>query len=215
LPPLLGLVWLAFAAGSEAVSLWRGFGVLAGLCGPCLAGLHATRTVVRERQQRTLESLLSLPSEPREILRAKYLAALGLAGWSAAAVIALTVLGAVRGTLHPAAVICSPLVAIGWTLAATGFGLWLSVRCRTQVRAFGWFLGAVVPVVAVPLLLGQMTGHWHCAATVPPASFWFAMVPSEGPAGADSAWVVLGAASATAMGIAFALAAGRRFALRE
>jgi len=87
----------------------------------CLMGVialrHATASVVREREQKTLESLLTLPVERTEILAAKWLG--GFAGWSPVLISLWAVIefGAVTGTISPAStliLLCSIAAPLGF-----------------------------------------------------------------------------------------------------
>jgi hypothetical protein len=50
----------------------------------------------------------------------------------------------------------APVLAAGWVAAALGFGMWLSVRCRTPARATGYFLGTLLAVSFLPPLASPL-----------------------------------------------------------
>jgi ABC-type transport system involved in multi-copper enzyme maturation permease subunit len=96
---------------------------------------RATGSVARERQQQTLEPLLLLPIDRREILRAKWLGSL-MRDWPwLALILADIVLGTLIGAYHP-------FTAVLWCLAPwpmifffASVGLFLSVVMTTVLRA--------------------------------------------------------------------------------
>lgn len=107
---------------------------------------RAAGSVARERQQQTLEPLLLLPIDRRDILVAKWLATL-LAGWPWLALTAGdAVLGVWLGAFHPftAVMLClAPWPMIAFFLT---FGLLLSVLMSSVLRAY---LAMVVMIVAL------------------------------------------------------------------
>ena len=119
-------------------------------CHLLMIGSAAAGAVCRERQRLTLESLLTIPVDRGRILWPKWLMSLGRGWWwggPAAGCVVLGLLAATPPTLAlPGAVY---LLAVG--PFAAGFGLWLSVRCRTVTRAVLWFLPAAGGAVLVPI----------------------------------------------------------------
>ncbi len=102
----------------------------------CVAtAFRAAGSVSGERDRRTLDSLLTLPSGRTALLTAKWLGAVlrgRLAGYAFAAAAAI---GLFSGVLRPSAVpLLAASVAVHVALWA-GLGLWLSVVSRTALRA--------------------------------------------------------------------------------
>jgi ABC-type transport system involved in multi-copper enzyme maturation permease subunit len=100
-----------------------------------LTALSAAGRVSREREQQTLDSLLTIPEESSSILFAKWLGAIlsvRQAWWCLAAVWGW---GLVTAGLH---LLALPLVVLAWavyTAFAASLGLFFSVICRTTLRA--------------------------------------------------------------------------------
>ncbi|QEL14711.1 ABC transporter permease subunit [Limnoglobus roseus] len=121
-----------------------------------LAGVRATGCVSRERQRQTLDSMLTLPVDRVEFLRAKWRAAfrwlvkwlIGFAAFTAVTTLFLSV--SFPGVLLS-------LLALG---AAVMFFLtlavWLSVRCATVVRATTWFLGITFAAFLLPPMVAVL-----------------------------------------------------------
>ena len=133
-----------------------GFFLLSGSGGSFLylvvVGLAAAGSVVKERQRNTLESLLMVPVDRRRILLPKYRTALQRATWW----------GVPAGLFLPLGFLFSrvPLVAVPMLVVAAasvpmvaGYGMFLSVRCRTATKASLWLLPAVAAVTLSPLVL--------------------------------------------------------------
>jgi ABC-type transport system involved in multi-copper enzyme maturation permease subunit len=96
---------------------------------------NAAGSVVRERQQQTLEALLLLPIERREILKAKWLASL-IRGWPWLALLAGDILlGFVANVYHPISAALLLIVPIPIILLLASAGLLISVTMRTALRA--------------------------------------------------------------------------------
>ncbi|HJZ58693.1 MAG TPA: ABC transporter permease subunit, partial [Gemmataceae bacterium] len=194
-------------------------------------GVLAAGTVVRERQRRTLESLLALPVERSDILRAKARTVVH-AMWALASLIGgFVLIGVFTGGAAVSALLAGPLVVLGWGAFALGFGMWLSVRCRTPPRATGYFLGVVLSAcVAAPLVsplargsmpdpdgriamtveevidgLGPVSGGWNTLAR-PHSAGGLLFLVSRGSIGA-----AVGALIAGLIGAAFWRSAVRRF----
>ena len=114
-------------------------------------GAAAVQTVLRERQRQTLESLLTIPVDRRDILWPKWKVCAGRGWWWGGPGLAAVVVGLLLsrvGFAGLAAVAYLPAV-VGF---AVSFGLWLSVRCATTARALMYYLATVGAFVALPLL---------------------------------------------------------------
>ncbi len=140
---LLGLFhwwWLSSmpggAAADETLSrVFRGFSVMM-IASLCLAdALRTVESISRERERRTLESLLTLPLERDELLRIKWLAG----GWYFRRAGHLSVLfiaiGVLAGMVHPIGAIALALAGLVHFEFFSLLGLWLSLTCRTTAQA--------------------------------------------------------------------------------
>jgi ABC-type transport system involved in multi-copper enzyme maturation permease subunit len=130
---------------------------LVGMLGICLAiaaGLRAAASVSREREQRTLESLCSIPVSRPEILQVKWFGSL----WRyRRTLIGLGVLFALAGfcgvRLVPLALLLGTVTA--HVVFAVSLGIFLSVLSRTTLRAYlSWAL-VMIAILAGSLLLGE------------------------------------------------------------
>ena len=168
---------LASNFGDSARAFAAGFFLVTGCGGSFLylvvVGLAAAGSVVKERQRNTLESLLMVPVDRRRILGPKYRVAIRRAlGW-----------GVPAGLFVPLGFLFSrvPLVALPALVTAAasvpmvvGYGMLLSVRCRTATKASLWLLPAVAAVTLFPLVLWvnldeQQWLLWTAVACVPAA----------------------------------------------
>lgn len=96
---------------------------------------NATGSVVRERQQQTLDALLLLPIERREILSAKWLASL-MRGWPwLALLMADILLGLAVGAYHPLSALLLCVAPWPMIVFMASLGLLVSVTARTVLRA--------------------------------------------------------------------------------
>lgn len=174
---IVGLALLVRRFGESAQSFAAGFFLIAG--SGCfflyliVVGLAATGSVVKERQRNTLESLLTIPVDRRKILRPKYRIALRRAlGWGTPAGLFIPV-----GFLFSRVPTVAPPVLV-FVVASVpmivGYGLLLSVRCRTSTKAALWLLPAVALVTLFPLALWVNLNEldwefWTALACVPAA----------------------------------------------
>lgn len=115
----------------------------------CLgAGFRATGSVIRERQEKTLDDLLAMPIERLEILWAKWWGSIRRTRWLAVCLGVTLVLGMVTRALHPG----SCLLFLGILSAHIAFivslGLWLSVVARSRVQA-NFLLALAIAVLCV------------------------------------------------------------------
>jgi hypothetical protein len=164
----------------------RGLGILlaAAWCGG--VAWRAAGCITRERQQRTLAGLLTLPIDPAVVLGAKWLGGPLRYRWLAYILLAVWTLGLLSGALHPAAV---PLLAVATVVHVaflTSLGVWLSLVSRTTLWAYLgmalmlllMFVGPWVALLYVDLLGGSTPGEgwWDDFAQIglnPPRSWWF------------------------------------------
>lgn len=142
-----------FAAMNDVVR-WVG-GLFVGLM-VLVVGLHAAGSVARERQQNTLDDLLTIPRPRRELVWAKWVGAVARARGIALGALPIPLVGVVADGLSGAAVLPMALAAGAFVACAAAFGLWLSVRTRTVQRATGLWL----------LLVGLWVGGTFLAAQV-------------------------------------------------
>jgi len=136
----------AFAQGMDGAVNWRAIRLqahaLSAALGTFLASLmllavafYAAGGVSRERERQTLDALLTLPLERRDILYAKWLGtilAVRPLGWCLGII---WVGGVLAGGLHVAAL---PLLLAAWAIYAAflcNLGLWCSLRFRSTLRA--------------------------------------------------------------------------------
>ncbi|HEV3144453.1 MAG TPA: ABC transporter permease subunit [Gemmataceae bacterium] len=122
------------------------------------AGLSAAGSICRERDQRTLETLCSLPLSRLEILQMKWLGSL----WRyKRCLIALAV-------LFSLAVLCRanllPLLFLAGTIAvhaifAVSLGIYLSVACRTTLRSYLAWILVMIAILAGTFLLGEFVNE--------------------------------------------------------
>jgi ABC-type transport system involved in multi-copper enzyme maturation permease subunit len=134
--------------------------------------LHATGSIAREREQRTLDVLLSIPGGREELLRAKWFGSILYARGLLIGLFVLLLVGVVVFDLSPLAV---PLFALsaGSHLAFTAsLGMLLSVTVRSTARA--GFIGAAILllVCVVPAAMCPFGDMWS-----PPVT-WLHSLPS-------------------------------------
>jgi ABC-type transport system involved in multi-copper enzyme maturation permease subunit len=97
--------------------------------------LRATHSLSRERESKTLESLLVLPVDRKEILGAKWLGS--ILRYRALGLLLLTVLALalVTGALHPWAVLLLTFSCLGYLALLASAGLWVSLSARNSLWA--------------------------------------------------------------------------------
>jgi ABC-type transport system involved in multi-copper enzyme maturation permease subunit len=144
-------------AGNSAV---RWLGTFATMVACLGAGFLTARSVSKERERRTLDSLLMLPEDREDILRAKWLGALlrvsplalGLAGlWAA---------GVVTGCLHPLAALFLAVACGSQVVFLACLGIWLSVTVRSTLRADLVMAGVLLVLFGGPWLVqGYLPGR--------------------------------------------------------
>ena len=179
--------WIAASVARVARPTLAGAAVLL----PLLLGVRLAGAVAGERERQTLDALLMLPDDRRQVLRAKLLAALAWAGWPLGLAASQVVVGVLVGGLS---VVQAGLAALQVAVAcgfAVGLAGWLSVRQPTAARATVWLLVWLLAQHVGPLLLNPFAG-WSALAS--PAVATWASVAGSGYAA--PALVVAGAYAA-------------------
>jgi ABC-type transport system involved in multi-copper enzyme maturation permease subunit len=115
--------------------------------------LLAAGAISRERERRTLESLLSTPLDIEEILAAKAIGCLYGTAWVGVLLAGVLVLGLFTGGL---ALSSAWLLLLGWTIWTAFFislGLWFSCRSTSSTRSvFLTVISGALLMVSPPLL---------------------------------------------------------------
>jgi ABC-type Na+ efflux pump permease subunit len=115
---------------------------------PCAIGLAAA--IARERHQKTLDTLLSLPIDRQSILRTKVGAVLERTWWLIPVAIVGPAAAFVVDRDWRLGLASAGFVLAGMTLVI-GLGSLLSVRCPTEMRALRLLAPVVVIVLGVPV----------------------------------------------------------------
>lgn len=144
-----GMVWVLLYSAWAAPMLAG----LAGSAAVVVAGLGAAVSVARERDRQTLETLLCVPIDHRDILGAKWVASMWRAGLPVLLATALIVIAR-----QDVSAILAWLLTVTQVVLAASVGLWLSVRCRSATRAQLWFVGLAVAWWAG---CGVLAGVWR------------------------------------------------------
>lgn len=135
-----------------------------GTIGACvtlvLLALAGSSKISREKEQQTLEALLTTPLDSVEILFGKWLASVWMVSPIIVVLLLIWAMGVMTGGVHPASL---PLV-LGAYIVYVGclstLGLWLSMASRTTLRAtLLSLLVAMVLVIGPGLLLRALEGH--------------------------------------------------------
>lgn len=127
----------------------------------------AVATVSREREQRTLDSLLTLPIRRTEVLRAKWLGSILSVRRLAWGLLAIWGLAAFTGGLH---LLALPLLIFAWlayAAFAASLGLWFSIVSATKMQATLRALVTCFAIIGTSIFLGK-----HVAMTTPMGSLW-------------------------------------------
>ncbi len=182
----LGLLLLAGAQHGEARQLnvlgnWcRFYAVVCAILYVLWSGFRSAGCIVRERQNKTLDELLTIPTERSTILGYKWLGS-ALHGWMFAVFFGAVVLfGMVTTGLHPAAGIFLLGSLIIHTFFWTTLGLYYSVVCRTVLSAYlrlGLTLLFLIIATAlyaaiVDFQRDDWTGYFLACGLNPVASLW-------------------------------------------
>lgn len=168
---MVGLVLLAafFAVGAWMIEgqepgavhrTIQGVGTVVSCVAFFTMALLASGSVIREREQQTLDSLFTLPVHRDVLLFTKALACFLKGARFAWVVVPLWVMGVLTGNLHLAAL---PLLLGAWLVYAafaTSLGLWISVTQTSSMRAtlftvLAGFLAVTGPGCLVHLANGE------------------------------------------------------------
>src|SRR5262249_17341961 len=120
--------------------------------------LRAASSVSRERERRTLDSLLMTPLRPREILFAKWLGCILCAFpmfWGLFLVVAF---GLITGFLHVLAGLLLIVACVIYACLLACIGLWNSLWCRSTLHASVLTAFITVSLGGGPALLAFNTG---------------------------------------------------------
>jgi ABC-type Na+ efflux pump permease subunit len=116
-----------------------------------VVGLSAAARVTREREQRTLDSLLTIPDESSKILFAKWLGAVLSIRHMAFCLAVVWFWGLVTAGLHLLSLPLVVLTGVVYIAFAASLGLFFSVVCRGTVQA---------TLATLLALLGLAVGTW-------------------------------------------------------
>jgi len=97
--------------------------------------LQATACIGREREEGTLDMLLTLPSGRDEVLGSKWLGSAFFGRWVLLGLLIVLLLGVIAGALHPFALPAIAVAAAVHVALATSLGLYLSVATASTERA--------------------------------------------------------------------------------
>lgn len=129
--------------------------------------MSAVGTVAREREQQTLDSLLTLPVERVEILWAKWLGSILSVRRLMMLVGCVWLFGVATGAIHAVTVLPLTAALAAYATFAAGLGLVFSVISATKVQAM---LRTMVTLLLV--LVASVALDSRLALTTPPAVFW-------------------------------------------
>jgi ABC-type transport system involved in multi-copper enzyme maturation permease subunit len=178
--------------------------------------LRAAGSVSRERERRTLDSLLTLPGGRAEVLRAKWLGSVSWCRWAGLGLLAMWAVGTLVGGVSPVGLALLLLAGVAHVGFVASAGLYLSVAaCGTGAATFGVVLVLLaacgVPWLAWSLWDGLATPAQQQAAPwlgpllwdglLPPVTWWALAGRSESIAGV-SGYAVIAAGLALYAGAA-------------
>lgn len=129
-----------------------------------VASVRTSLTVVREREQRTLETLLCLPVEPKTILSAKWWAAIYNYRLAFAILAGLWLMGGLLASGRLPNLLGQGCQFIAWLILMNTLALWLSVRSRTSASAMIQLILCGIASLAVPPLLAPLFGEYAAIA---------------------------------------------------
>src|SRR5205823_4791729 len=139
LPVLAGLALvpcLTALDGREGTAgVLRGLAILLAGWWCVTAGFRAASSVSRERDQGTLDGLLTLPVGRAAVLRAKWLGSIlrwRIAGYGLASV---GVVGLLSGVLHPVGLLLLAVACASLLVFLASLGVWLSLVSRNTLWA--------------------------------------------------------------------------------
>ena len=154
---VLAMALLSLAGDGELGPLnnlivrWFGLLLLYGWC--FASGLRAAASVTRERQDRTLDSLLTLPVSRRDILVAKWLSCFRRGQVFRWGLVALAGLGVLSTGLSILAVPLAAIYAIALEVFCVTLGIWLSTISQSTLRATVCFVAVLVVLSLPPIVL--------------------------------------------------------------
>lgn len=160
--------------------LCRFFAVVCALFYILWSGFRAAGSLVRERQNRTLDELLTIPMERTAILGYKWLGS-ALHGWIFAAYfVTVVVFGTITTGLHLAGAIFMLGGALIHAFFWTTLGLYFSTVCRTVLSAYMRLgLTLLFVIVGTALYAGivdfrrdDWTGYFLACGLNPLATWW-------------------------------------------
>ncbi|MGL4420002.1 MAG: ABC transporter permease subunit [Gemmataceae bacterium] len=118
-------------------------------------GAAAVQGILRERQQNTLESLLTIPVDRGDILYPKWRMISRRGWWWGLPGMLAIIIGLMISRIDVTGLVAVAYLP-GVAFLAVSFGLWLSIRCRATARAMMWFLGVLTPLSGIPILFWWM-----------------------------------------------------------
>jgi ABC-type transport system involved in multi-copper enzyme maturation permease subunit len=139
---------------------------------------QATACIGREREERTLDMLLTLPIGRDEVLASKWLGSALSGRWLLLGLLVVLLLGMIARALHPSALPAIVVAAAVHVAFATSLGLYLSVATASTGRAAMIAMAVLLAACLVPVVF--------CAGglgAVPPVA-WVMCLPrklSESP----------------------------------
>jgi ABC-type transport system involved in multi-copper enzyme maturation permease subunit len=134
-------------------------------------GIRSAASIARERQQQTLDALFSLPISRRDVLWAKWLAALyWVRGWFIGLGV-VVLIAAGTGSIHLVGLLVAAAILAAFVLFANTLGLWLSIRCLSTTRAVTWLMVVVLALFLAPLLLSTLVRSAFQLANNPAAGY--------------------------------------------
>lgn len=160
-----GIDWRGMRALSHALT--HALGTFLASVMLLAVAFYAAGGISRERERQTLDALLTLPVDRRDILFAKWLGIILAVRpvWWCLGVI--WIVGALTGGLH---ILALPLLLLAWAVHASflcGLGLWCSLHFRSTLRATVATLGAVFGLLFL-CRLAVMNGEMLFFTWLPP-----------------------------------------------
>jgi ABC-type transport system involved in multi-copper enzyme maturation permease subunit len=131
----------------------------AGLCLVLL--LRLAGCVTREREHRTLESLLALPMSRGRILYVKWLGAVLRSNRWAGALVASFVLGTISGAFRPLEAVLLLVLCFSWAAFVASLTLLVGVFVRSTARAYVVSIVAVVAILTATTFSAQFNDNPH------------------------------------------------------
>jgi ABC-type transport system involved in multi-copper enzyme maturation permease subunit len=139
-----------------------------------MIALLSAGCISREREQRTLESLLTLPVEWGDILWAKWLG--NIIRFQAMGIIFAVFLGVetLLGAFSPLATVLIVLATAVYLLFFSSLGLYMSLSCRSTLQASMYTGSVLAAVTIVPLFLLLTEADWLQSA-INPVATWYTL----------------------------------------